>query len=78
MCSSDLYFGFVWNLDCVDCYSGDFSILSVDFSPIIGAEITAFWVPGGDTWGIAGAPTGGLSASVTRYETYYTRLDEPQ
>lgn len=39
---------------------------------------SVFWTPGGKTWGIAGAPTSGVSASITRYETYYTRLDEPQ
>lgn len=71
------YGGFVWGLECVDCYSGAFTILTADLSVIIGAEITLFWAPGGDTWGFALAPAGGLGASVTSYDTNYVRLDEP-
>lgn len=68
------YAGFVWNLDCIECYSGEFEVLAIDASLFSGGEFVVFWSPYGETWGIALAGTGGASASVTYYEVDYIQV----
>ena len=73
------YGGLVWNLESTDAYLGEFWVLNVDTSFLIGYQITIFGAPGvmpfsGGTWGVAGSQSSGIGASITLYDVDYKLL----
>ena len=76
--ASPLTGGFVWNLENLDDYEGEFWSLTVEASAGKGNSISIFGSPGeypfsGGTWGVSVGEVIGVGVSASYAETNYTR-----
>jgi hypothetical protein len=74
---ASLYGGVVWNLEENVAYEGPFSTLAVDFSAVVGVQLSFFWTAGttpftGQTWGFGFGPSAGGGLGVSGSQTIFT------